>query len=191
MPLRKVKYDSAAPWRDTAPCLCVKPTNTKEEVKAAIFARLGHATLFLQDSDGDFVAWDEPIELPANGTICVKVVNAGGSSSSLSSGCHLSLQHDWSGIATTTPVHICSAVPHAGRFTVLCKPVVCWWLVVCWSTSALWLYKVPLTISHLLIHPYLPCSEPDARKETITIGATGCQEAQDGLYRDSSQPGFW
>lgn len=108
MPLRKVKYlktnNSAAPWLDTAPCLCVKPTDTKEEVKAAIFARLGHATLFLQDSDGDFVAWDEPIELPANGTICVKVVDAGGSSSPSSGATSTTFfLHEWSGIATTTP----------------------------------------------------------------------------------------
>lgn len=74
---RKVKYmvvkDSAAEWSGSAPCFLF---STKRELKEALHARLdhqGHASLFLQDSEGDFVDWDEPIALPTNGTICVKV----------------------------------------------------------------------------------------------------------------------
>ena len=78
---RKVKYmvvsDSAAAWSDTAPYFQFSTQGTKEELKAALLAKLSchqqDASLFLQDSDGDFADWDEPIALPTSGTVCVKV----------------------------------------------------------------------------------------------------------------------
>lgn len=71
-----VVEDSAAAWSDTAPYFLFSNTGTKGELKAALHAKLhhpGHASLFLQDSEGDFADWAEPIALPTSGTVCVKV----------------------------------------------------------------------------------------------------------------------
>ena len=77
---RKVKYmvvkDSAAAWCETAPYFLFSITGTKQELKETLHAKLvhqGHAALFLQDSEGDFADWDEPIALPTSGTVRVKV----------------------------------------------------------------------------------------------------------------------
>ncbi|DBA84058.1 TPA: hypothetical protein ACH3X1_006539 [Trebouxia sp. C0004] len=77
---RKVKYmlvnDSAAAWCETAPYFLFSITGTKQELKEALYAKVvhqGHAALFLQDSEGDFADWDEPIALPTSGTVRVKV----------------------------------------------------------------------------------------------------------------------
>lgn len=77
---RKVKYmvvkDSAAAWCETAPYFLFSMAGTKEELKEEVHAKVvhqGHADLFLQDSEGDFAKWDEPIALPASGTIRVRV----------------------------------------------------------------------------------------------------------------------
>lgn len=81
MDTRKVKYmvvnDSAAEWSESAPYFLFSPTGTKQELQEALLAKLEHqgrAALFLQDSDGDFADWDEPIALPTSGTARVKVV---------------------------------------------------------------------------------------------------------------------
>ena len=80
MPSRKVKYmvvrDCTAAWSETAIYFLFSATGSKEELKAdlqAKFIHLGHVSLFLQDDEGDFADWDEPVALPTNGTICVKV----------------------------------------------------------------------------------------------------------------------
>lgn len=77
---RNVKYmvvrDRLAAWSESATCFLFSTTGTKNELQEALHARLdhqGHASLFLQDSEGDFMDWDEPIELPTSGTICVKM----------------------------------------------------------------------------------------------------------------------
>ncbi len=57
-------------------CFLFSPAGNKEELKKAVHAYAdpqGHATLFLQDSGGDFVVWDAPIPLPTSGIIRVKV----------------------------------------------------------------------------------------------------------------------
>lgn len=81
MDKRKVKYmvvnDGAAAWSESAPYFLFSPTGTKQELQEALLAKLEHqgrAALFLQDSDGDFAYWDEPIALPTSGTARVKVV---------------------------------------------------------------------------------------------------------------------
>lgn len=78
MDTRKVKCmmvrDRAAAWSDSAPNFLFSSTGTKAELKAELHRRhQGHVSFFLQDSDGDFAEWDEPIALPASGTVCVKV----------------------------------------------------------------------------------------------------------------------
>ena len=77
---RKVKFmvvqDSATAWSNHAPYFLFSATGSKEELKAAVHAEAGiqgHASLYLQDDDGDFAFWNEPVPLPASGTICVKV----------------------------------------------------------------------------------------------------------------------
>lgn len=87
MAVRKVKYlevtSKAAGWADNAPFFSFNDTWDKEALKAAVLARKqcrGHATLLLGDQDGDFAEWNEPLPIPASGTICVKVAidSAGG-----------------------------------------------------------------------------------------------------------------
>ena len=71
-----VVRDSAAAWSENAPCLLFSTTGTKQELKEKLHAKMGHQghiSLFLQDTEGDFVDWDMPIALPPSGTICVKV----------------------------------------------------------------------------------------------------------------------
>lgn len=80
MPSRKVKYmvvrDCTAAWSETATYFLFSATGSKEELKADLQARnnhRGHVSLFLQDDEGDFADWDEPVALPTSGAICVKV----------------------------------------------------------------------------------------------------------------------
>ncbi len=80
MEFRKVKFllvtDSATAWSDDAPFFPFSTAGDKEQLKAAVHANADpqeHATLFLQDNEGDFAVWDAPIPLPTSGTIRVKV----------------------------------------------------------------------------------------------------------------------
>ena len=89
---RKVKYlvvsNCATAWSDAAPYFLFSATGNKEELKAAVHAKVGTqglATLFLQDEEGDFADWDEPIPLLTSGTVCVKVaIDSAGKPSRLS-----------------------------------------------------------------------------------------------------------
>ena len=68
--------DSATAWSDIAPYFLFSTTGDKEQLTVAVHANADpqeHATLFLQDNEGDFAVWDAPVLLPISGTICVKV----------------------------------------------------------------------------------------------------------------------
>lgn len=71
-----VVNDSVAAWSDAAPYFPFSNSGTKQDLKAKVQAKLqfrDDAALFLRDIEGDFANWDEPVPLPASGTICVKV----------------------------------------------------------------------------------------------------------------------